>query len=163
MEFLRPLPCLVIPLAEVHHDLPYIRFSPRNELRVPPPEATVEIPHGTPGLLRHLRGDGSTLCNCLAGSNVHTRNLTRRNLPLKHPLPPVASVVVKSPRCPCPPSFSASFGQDPSRSPRGHGRHPRARWLAEALPPEDPGPAPKPYEPICWEACKPIQLPFDDG
>jgi hypothetical protein len=70
---------------------------------------------------------------------------------------------VKSPRCPCPPSFSASFGQDPSRSPRGHGRHPRARWLAEALPPEDPGPAPKTYEPICWEACKPIQLPFDDG
>jgi len=29
--------------------------------------------------------------------------------------------------------------------------------------PEDPGPDPEPDEPICWEACEPIQPPFDDG
>jgi hypothetical protein len=28
--------------------------------------------------------------------------------------------------------------------------------------PEDPGPDPEPDEPICWEACEPIQPPFGD-
>ncbi len=39
--------------------------------------------------------------------------------------------------------------------------------LLPDLPPEDPGPDPEPDpepdEPICWEACEPIQPPFDDG
>ena len=30
------------------------------------------------------------------------------------------------------------------------------------LAPEDPGPDPEPDEPICWEACEPIQPPFGD-
>lgn len=34
--------------------------------------------------------------------------------------------------------------------------------MAGALPAEDPGPDPEPDEPICWEACEPIQPPFDD-
>jgi len=85
MEFLGPLPCFVVALAEIQHDFPHIRFGPRNELRVPPPEATVEIPHGTPGHLHHLRGDGSTICHRCGGLSVHKATLARSNLRLKHP------------------------------------------------------------------------------
>jgi len=85
MEFLGPLPCFVVTLAEIQHDFPHIRFGPGNELRVPPPEATVEIPHGTPGHLHHLRGDGSTICHRCGGLSVHKATLARSNLRLKHP------------------------------------------------------------------------------
>jgi hypothetical protein len=85
MEFLGPLPCFVVTLAEIQHDFPHIRFGPGNELRVPPPEATVEIPHGTPGHLHHLRGDGSMICHRCGGLGVHKATLARSNRRLKHP------------------------------------------------------------------------------
>jgi hypothetical protein len=45
----------------------------------------VEIPHGTPGHLHHLRGDGSTICHRCGGLSVHKATLARSNLRLKHP------------------------------------------------------------------------------
>jgi hypothetical protein len=84
MKFLGPLPCFVVTLAEIQDDLSHIRLGPRNELRVPPPEAAVEIPHGTPGHLHHLRRDGSTICHRCGGSSIHGRKLAGLNLRLKH-------------------------------------------------------------------------------
>lgn len=83
IQLLRPLPSLVVTLAQMEYDLPHILFGPRNKFRVPPPETGVEVLHGTPRLLHHIRGDGPRNGHRWSRSGIHLRRVSSLTPSLK--------------------------------------------------------------------------------
>ena len=71
MKFLRTLPCAMVPLAEVEHDLAHVLAGAGDEGGVPPPETSVKIEHGAAGHFRDVGWDGVCGRRTLDGANAH--------------------------------------------------------------------------------------------